>query len=80
VVGGFDFMVGDLPQSALLLSWSDAEARRNAVASFEQAPPLAAQRASDLERYGTPIIERVDRILLERAPYRAVPGGPTPNA
>jgi hypothetical protein len=74
--GDLDYMVGDLPQSALLVSWRDGASRRRGLEKYEQNSGLRSQRAAEVAELGSCLIERADRIRLERVPYFGTPAWP----
>lgn len=78
--GDLDYVVGDLPQSALLVSWRDGASRGRGLKSYEQDAGLRSQRATEVAELGSCLIERADRIRLERVPYFGTPAWPVSAA
>ncbi len=72
--GGFDFVFGTIPQSAMFVSWPNAEARRVGLPRYETNPELATVRTSNTGVPYCGMVDSVDRYLLERAPYSRSPG------
>jgi hypothetical protein len=69
VCGVFDLVFGDLPQSMLLLSWPDETTRRKSRGILESDSRIARLRDAQSDRFSRDLVERSERILLERASY-----------